>query len=228
MIQVNNLVKKYDEGDRELEILNIKSLKIKKEEQVAIIGPSGSGKTTLLKILSGLITFDNGQVNVMSNNLENFSEKEKDKFRAKNIGYIFQDLNLINSLTAKENLLLAPYLIEKKVNRKIKAKADKILKEVGLGNRSEHIPERLSQGERQRVAIARAMMNDVKLILADEPTGNLDYKTGNNIIGSLKELCNKNKLTLIVVTHDQEISSNFERTIDIRKLNSAYSSGVDH
>lgn len=228
LIKINNLIKKYHEENRDLEVLKINSLKIKEEEQVSIVGPSGSGKTTLLKIISGLINFDNGKVNVLANDLKEMSEREKDRFRAENIGYIFQDLNLINSLTAKENLLLAPYLINKKVDADLSDKADRLLKEVGLEHRSKHIPEKLSQGERQRVAIARAMINDVKLILADEPTGNLDFNTGQNIIQNLRELCNKNKLTLILVTHDQEISSSFDRIIDIRKLNSAYSAGVDY
>jgi len=166
LIKIKNLIKKYYEENRDIEVLKINSLKIKEEEQVSIVGPSGSGKTTLLKILSGLINFDNGKVNVLANDLKEMSEREKDRFRAENIGYIFQDLNLINSLTAKENLLLAPYLINKKVDADLSDKADKLLKEVGLEHRSKHIPEKLSQGERQRVAIARAMINDVKLILS--------------------------------------------------------------
>ena len=219
MIKLKNVKKSYFDKKKKLEILDVKKLQIKKGERVALVGPSGSGKTTLLKIISAMTSVEKGLIEVMGKEINKLAAKEKDKFRAKNIGYIYQELNLLDSLTSKENLLLATYFAKGETSKKDHIKAEKLLKELGLGQRINHIPEKLSQGEKQRVAIARALMNDVKIILADEPTGNVDYKTAKKIIELLEKTCNERDLTLIMVTHDREFSNQFERKIEMKSIN---------
>ena len=215
-IEASGLSKVYWDGDRQLEILNNISLSVKRGEGLAILGPSGSGKTTLLNLLSGLDKPSGGEVKLSGISLNRLSEKEKADFRNDNIGFIFQFYHLLSEFSALENVIL-PALIRKKSvsEHDIKIKAESLLERVGLKDRMRHFPSEMSGGEQQRVAIARALMNDPKILFCDEPTGNLDIKMGLQIAELLKDLFNKERKTVLVVTHDERIAKIASRVWNI-------------
>ena len=197
----SELWKLYDLGDEPVEAVRGVNLSIKSGEMVAIMGPSGCGKTTLLNILCGIDDPSAGIVTVSGKLLYGISDDERTGLRAKHMGFIFQQFNLLPVLTALENVEL-PLLVGKVDAAKARIKARKALDSVGLGDRYDHRPAELSGGQQQRVAVARALANDPAIVLADEPTGNLDRKTGREIIELLRQLNTEKQVTIISATHD--------------------------
>ncbi len=216
VIKLKNVNKYYNRGkENELHVLKNINLEISEGEFVTIMGPSGSGKTTLLDIMGALLKADDGKVFIDGNELSMLNDSQLAKIRREKLGFIFQQFNLIASLTALENVSLPLRIANKPKNEAIN-KAKELLKLVGLEKRINHRPNQLSGGEQQRVAIARALANDPKIILADEPTGNLDTKTGEKIIKFLNELNKKKNYTIVIVTHDPKISIYAERIINLK------------
>ncbi|AIS32994.1 MULTISPECIES: ABC transporter ATP-binding protein [Methanobacterium] len=210
IVEIKNLEKSYDKG--RIKALNGIDLEIGKGEFVSIIGPSGSGKSTLLNMIGALDTADAGSINVAGNDLRKM--KDLSAFRSQKMGFIFQLHNLIPNLTVLENVLIPMYGTGRKNNQMID-RAMEVLKYVKLQDKVSRKPTELSGGERQRVAIARALANQPPIILADEPTGSLDSKNGEMILQRLKELHEKENVTLIMVTHDMKVASMAERTIEV-------------
>lgn len=202
---LEKVTKEYQMGGNVIKALDSMDLRIPSGVMAAIIGPSGSGKTTLLNILGALDRPTSGKVFIAGTELEGLSEAELTAYRRKTVGFVFQDYGLIPNLTALENIML-PMEFARIPRVEAKERGRQLLEAVGLGHRLAHRPNRLSGGEQQRVAIARALANDPALILADEPTGNLDTKTGKEIVGLLQNLVKERHNTAIVVTHDETIA----------------------
>lgn len=202
MLEIKNISKVYGEGPAKVVALNNVSLLVNEGDFMAIMGPSGSGKSTLLNIIGGLDHLSSGEVLLDGERIDNLDENALVDIRRGKIAYVFQQYHLIPSLTALENVLLPLTFCEADHRDQ---KALDILKRVGLEQRAEHRPSQLSGGEQQRVAIARALVNDPSLILADEPTGNMDRKTGNEILALFNEL-NREGRSIVMVTHDPEIA----------------------
>lgn len=212
LIEVHNLWKEYN-GKEKVTALKGINLRINTGEFVVILGPSGSGKTTLLNCLSGVDRPTKGTVIIHGTDLYRLSEEERTRFRAENMGFVFQFFNLVPVLTAIENVEL-PLLILGVNRKEARERAFEILRKVGLAHKCDRFPEELSGGEKQRVAIARAIVHNPKVIWADEPTGALDNETGRMIIDLLMEM--KENSTLVVVTHDERIAEKADRVIRIR------------
>ncbi|MCK9225042.1 MAG: ABC transporter permease [Candidatus Muirbacterium halophilum] len=212
MIKLENISKIYKMGDLELKALDNVTLEIKKGEFVAIMGPSGSGKSTLMNIIGFLDTTTHGKYYLEDTDITKFSDNDLASIRNSRIGFIFQSFNLLNNLTASGNVEL-PLVYSGKKNRK--KLADDCLESVGLEYRTHHRPKELSGGQQQRVAIARALANDPSIIMADEPTGALDSKTGVEIMALLRELNNKG-ITVIIVTHDSNVASFADRIVHLK------------
>ncbi|MEM5875081.1 MAG: ABC transporter ATP-binding protein [Candidatus Aenigmatarchaeota archaeon] len=215
VIELKNVSKIYKMDNNEVVALNNVNLKFRKSELVAIVGPSGSGKSTLLHIIGLLDKPTRGEVFIEGKRTSTLNEKEISELRNKKIGFVFQFFNLYPTLTALENVEL-PMMIAGIDEKERKERAKKLLEEVGLIKFKDHLPSQLSGGQRQRVAIARAMANDPSYILADEPTGNLDSKSGEEIIRIFRNLNEKYGKTIIVVTHNLEIIKYFKRVIKIK------------
>ncbi len=198
-IELKKINKIYKVGEIEVKALNNTSFKIEKGELVCILGPSGAGKTTCLNILGGMDTATSGSLKVDNKEITNLKRKELINYRRNDIGFVFQFYNLIQNLTALENVELAVQLCKDHLDPK------EILKKVGLKDRINNFPAQLSGGEQQRVAIARAIAKNPKLLLCDEPTGALDYKTGKQILKLLQDTCRKENMTVIIVTHNSSI-----------------------
>ena len=212
VIVATSLWKEY--GDKHTKVTAIKnvSLKVKKGEVTLILGPSGSGKTTLLSMIGCILSPDRGEIVIDGENINNMSEKELGQVRREKIGFVFQSFNLLKSLTVRENVEVSLNLIGIK-GETARKKSTGILIELGLGDRIDFYPNSLSIGEKQRVSIARAIINDTKIILADEPTGNLDFKNGQKIAKILKRLAKEHKISVIIVTHDNRIESIADRIL---------------
>ena len=205
IISLKNVYKSYRMGEVTVHALNDLSIDIKSGKLTIILGPSGSGKTTLLNLIGGIDSPSKGRIIVNGNGIGGINARELTAYRRNNIGFIFQFFNLIPNLTARENVeFVLEYVLQNR-GRFNKEKAQQLLEKVGLGDRSNHFPYQLSGGEQQRVAIARALAKDPKIILADEPTGELDYKTGLKILEILAELSTENR-TVLIVTHSREIA----------------------
>ncbi len=218
MISVRNLVKSYKnpaDGTNN-RVLDIPEWDISADTHLVVRGQSGLGKTTLLHCLSGIITPDSGSVNINGTDVVKLSESARDRFRANNIGYIFQSFNLLDGFTALENVMLGMMFSDGGSDRK---KAEKLLQDVGLGDRMHNKPKELSMGQQQRVCIARAIANNPPLLLADEPTGSLDQKNSETVLELIREVA-KGRV-LILVTHEQEIIQKFDNVQDLAKLNKA-------
>lgn len=215
LINLKSVRKIYQIGDEKIVALNDISLTINKEEFICLLGPSGSGKSTLLNMIAGLEKPTRGEIIIGKYHIEKMNEKQLAKFRQLHIGFIFQSYNLIPTLSALENVSLGLAFrgIPKKKREKI---ANDLLHAVGLGNRLNHKPTEMSGGQQQRVSIARAFVGNPEIILADEPTGNLDSKTTIEIMNLMTEMAKENNQTLVVVTHDQEIAHYCHRIIQLR------------
>ena len=212
VLKIENLTKTYTLGKREVQPLTNLNLEIKKGEFTAIMGPSGSGKTTLLNIMGCIDKPTKGKVFIDNVDLEELAESELYKIRRDKIGFVFQSFNLLPYLNARENVELAMELAGKFKDERSE-RANGLLATVGLLGRESHRPQRLSQGEQQRVAIARALANDPAIILADEPTGNLDLKNKQDIVKLLANLNLKQGTTIIMVTHDGQVAAHTERML---------------
>ena len=210
IIIIQDLKKRYDDG--KTAALDGVDLKIRKGEFVSLMGPSGSGKTTLLNMIGALDRAEEGNITVAGHDL--MEKKDFSSFRSKEIGFIFQFHNLIPNLTVSENVQI-PMLETEVPHEKMVQRANKLLESLNLGNKINQVPTKLSGGERQRVAIARALVNHPSIILADEPTGSLDSKNGDMILNLLKDLHDKEQVTLIMVTHDMKVASMAKRTIEV-------------
>lgn len=214
MFEIKEVTKLYEIGDSQVHSLDSVSLKIEKGEFVSVIGPSGSGKSTLLYTMGGLLTPTKGEVMIDGIPIYQLKNKERAEFRRENVGFIFQTFELLPYLTALENVMLPLHLdgISSTDQEKWAVEA---LDKVGLGKRANHKPCELSGGEQQRVAVARGIVNNPSILLADEPTGNLDQKTGNEIMGLLCDLHKKEGLTLVFVTHDPEKAKLAGRVVEM-------------
>jgi putative ABC transport system ATP-binding protein len=207
---IRNLKKSFQQGEDEVTVLNSLNADIKNGEVVAIVGQSGSGKSTLLSLLAGLDRSNSGDVVVDGVNMSAFNEKEITDFRGKNIGIVFQQYHLVSHLSALENVML-PMEILKKPNAEAQAKA--MLIEMGLEHRLHQFPSKMSGGECQRVAIARALVVQPKILLADEPSGNLDTHTGEKVMEIFFEAARKFKITTILVTHSEPLARRCQRVL---------------
>lgn len=204
ILEVQNLTKIYGKGKIQVQAVNDVSFVIHQGEIVLIIGPSGSGKTTLLTMIGGILKPTSGKIFIKGQEITKLSEKELPKFRRENIGFIFQNFSLLESLTAKENVEVALRILGKE-KKEAENKARKLLENLGLKERLNYLPSKLSGGEKQRVAIARALAFQPILLLADEPTANLDSKTGHQIVEILRDIAKIQKKTVIIVSHDMRI-----------------------
>ncbi|MBI9101001.1 MAG: ABC transporter ATP-binding protein [Spirochaetales bacterium] len=212
MINVENVKRTYIAGDLKVEALRGVDLLIKKGEFISIAGPSGSGKTTLLNIIGCIDKLDGGKVSIEGQNVGDLSKLEKAAFRRNELGFIFQSYNLIPVLSAFENVSFALSLINKN-KKEVKEKTLALLREVGLEGMEDRRPSRLSGGQQQRVAIARALIKNPKIILADEPTANLDSHTGEDILKLMKEMNEKHQTTFIFSTHDRMVMDYARRLV---------------
>lgn len=227
MIELSHISKSFVlQGGESLQVLKDVSFQIRDGEAVGLSGTSGSGKTTLLNITAGLLTPDNGSVTISGTSLYSLHEAKRDRFRAGNIGYIFQNFNLLPSLTAMENVMAAMSFAKTVSRRERTSRCLKLLEQVGLKERQNHRPDELSGGEQQRVCIARALANHPPVLLADEPTANLDRENRRLVTELLLTLCEKEGTALIVSTHDPELLAVLPRTISmessVRREESSY------
>src|SRR6266542_1304498 len=214
LIELKNVTRTYHLGDEVLNALDNVSFSVQAGEFIAITGPSGSGKSTLANIIGGLDRPTGGSVVVDGDDLSHVSDRKLSDYRNSHVGFVFQSFNLQGTQTALENVTL-PLIFARMHAKERKARATECLQAVGLGDRLKHKPGQLSGGQRQRVAIARALATKPRIIIADEPTGNLDSARGEEIMHLLKEL-NKQGITLIIITHDMNIARQSGRTIQIK------------
>lgn len=215
LLQVRSLEKTYSRGEETIRALSGVSLEIPEGQFVSIMGPSGSGKSTLLHLMGGLDRPTSGQVILGGESIDRLSDHDLSLFRRRKLGFIFQFFNLLPTLSALENVAL-PRLLGNESLKEIEPRARELLAMMGLESRIHHKPDQLSGGEMQRVAIARALISDPLLILADEPTGNLDSKTGESILTLLREMALKTRKTIVMVTHDPKAASFGNRLIRMR------------
>ena len=213
MIRIENLKKSYFLGDEEIKAINDVSITVKKGEYLAIVGPSGSGKSTFMNVIGLLDVADSGKYFLEDLDISKATEDELAKIRNEKIGFIFQSFNLLTKISALENVKI-PLIYKGLSDEEADAKAHELLIKVGLKGRENHLPTQLSGGQQQRVAIARALACDPEIILADEPTGALDSKTGADIMNELEELNNQGQ-TIILITHDINIASRAKRIVRI-------------
>lgn len=214
-IEGKNLTKEYRMGEAVTRVLNGISLQIGQGEFVSVMGPSGSGKSTLLYILGGLDNPTGGSVFVCGEDISRFNDTKKSVMRRRSIGFVFQFYNLIPNLNVEENVLL-PVLLDRKNAKDYKKQLNHILEIVGLSDRRKHTPRELSGGQQQRVAIARALVNSPEIIFADEPTGNLDSKTGTEIMMLLREINLDSNKTIVMVTHSADAAAYSNRIINVK------------
>jgi len=215
IIEARNLNKTYKLGDLDVEVLKDINLSIAAGEFVSIMGPSGSGKSTLLYLIGGLDEPTSGSVSLKGSELSGMKDKDQSVMRRRDIGFVFQFYNLIPNLSVEENVML-PVLLDGKKLKDYRGKLDEILEDVGLADRRAHTPRELSGGEQQRVAIARALINDPDIILADEPIGNLDTKTGMEVMQLLQRINKEKGKTIVQVTHSKEAADYGSRIINVR------------
>ena len=214
VLSCQNLSRSFIDGEREIKVLEGFNLELAQSESLAVIGASGSGKTTLLQILGGLDSPTGGSVEVCGNNLSTVNETKRGDLRNQYLGFVYQFHHLLPEFSALENVAM-PLLIRRVKPKEAFTQASEILEQVGLGHRLEHKPGMLSGGERQRAAIARALVTKPALLLADEPTGNLDVDTGNAVMQLLLDLKNNFQTSMVIVTHDMQVARRMDRTMKL-------------
>ncbi len=216
LIEINNVCKSFREGGHERIVLNHATATIYQGETVVLLGRSGSGKSTLLNLLSGIDAPTEGSISIAGVQLHALNERDRTLFRRRSIGFIFQFFNLIPTLTVAENVLL-PLELNNAASPAGRAHAQRLLEQVGLGDRGAAFPDKLSGGEQQRVAIARALVHDPPLVLADEPTGNLDAATGEQVLELLDQMTRRNGKTMLMVTHAADVAARADRILRIEE-----------
>jgi putative ABC transport system ATP-binding protein len=210
VLEANNVTKQYQMGEVSVRALDEVSFVVEKGSFVAVMGPSGSGKSTLLHLLGGLDEPTGGEITLADQPISRLSDDEVTLVRRRKVGFIFQFYNLVPTLTARENVAL-PLMIDGRNVKQHQAKIEELLELVGLSERMDHKPDQLSGGQQQRVAIARAFVNDPQIVLADEPTGNLDSKSGTAVLQLLRQFCDERQQTIVMVTHDPRAASYADR-----------------
>ncbi len=225
ILDICDLKKSYlSPGGENIPVIDMPRFSLEEGEQLALIGESGSGKTTLLNLIAGILKADSGQIFITGKDMSSLPESGRDKLRAKNIGYIFQTFNLLQGYTAIENVMLG-MMFGKGADKEY---ALSMLDRVGLKDRINHKPAQLSVGQQQRVALARALANRPRLILADEPTGNLDNRSAVAAVSLIRETCGENGASLLLVSHDRNVLDKFERVEELRSINRASNNrGID-
>lgn len=217
MLKLENIKKSFVQPDGgKVPILDVPSFEIEAGEQVVLIGPSGCGKTTLLHIISGITRPDSGKVFVDGTELTRYSESTRDRIRADKIGYVFQTFNLLDGFSALENVLLG---ISFGAKRSTPDRAKELLKKVGLGHRLGNKPHQMSVGEKQRVAVARAVANRPALLLADEPTANIDPQNQQQVVELIRDTCRDENIAMLMVTHSMEVANQFDRVVKLEDMN---------
>jgi ABC-type lipoprotein export system ATPase subunit len=217
MLKLESIKKSFLQPDRQIvPILDIPAFEVARGEQVVLIGPSGCGKTTMLHIVAGITKPDTGKVFLDGVEITRYSEATRDRVRADKLGYVFQTFNLLPGFSALENVLLGMTFARKKISSQ---RARQLLETVGLGHRLHNKPSQLSVGEQQRVAVARALANQPQLLLADEPTANVDRQNQQQIVDLIRESCHKENIALLMVTHSMEIADQFQRVEKLTDLN---------
>jgi ABC-type lipoprotein export system ATPase subunit len=219
MIRLRDVQKSYPLGPQRVIACEVAQLEIADGEQVALIGRSGTGKTTLLHILAGILRPDRGEVDVAGARLDQLGESARDRHRGRHIGMVYQTFNLLQPFTALENVLLGA-LFGRGAGHAARDRARQLLEQVGLGERLHHRPNELSVGQVQRVAICRALVNDPELILMDEPLGNQDRATGEQVLDMLLQMAAQDGKTVVMVTHDPASATRMQRTVDLATLRS--------
>jgi putative ABC transport system ATP-binding protein len=216
-LHMEHVSKIYQSGDDEIIAVDDATLTMDDDEMLALIGPSGSGKTTLISIAGGLLTPTGGSVVVGGEDITSYNAKELTRFRANQVGFVFQTVNLVPFLTARENLLVVGELVGdgRSGRRQARQRADQLLEELGLGHRRSNLPAELSGGERQRVAVGRALMNEPKLVLFDEPTSALDSQLGNQVMNLIRTEVKGRGTAAVIVTHDSRVTHHCDRTVTI-------------
>lgn len=212
-ISLKNVTKKFGEGDIQVRAINGVDLDVEKGEFITILGQSGSGKSTLLNVLGGLDSITSGEIYVDGKNIGKYSEDELSEYRRQTIGFVFQSFNLISALTIEENIIMPLLIDQKKIDFRF---VDEITKELDIENLKKRLPSEVSGGQQQRVAIARALINKPEIILADEPTGNLDSEISGKVVEMLIRICKRYEKTLIMITHNEEIAQYADRIIKIK------------
>lgn len=212
-ISLKNVTKKFGEGDIQVRAINGVDLDVEKGEFITILGQSGSGKSTLLNVLGGLDSITSGEIYVDGKNIGKYSEDELSEYRRQTIGFVFQSFNLISALTIEENIIMPLLIDQKKIDFRF---VDEIMKELDIENLKKRLPSEVSGGQQQRVAIARALINKPEIILADEPTGNLDSEISGKVVEMLIRICKRYEKTLIMITHNEEIAQYADRIIKIK------------
>lgn len=209
-IEFDSVYKRYKMGEIVINAADGVTFNIEQGEFCIVVGASGAGKTTVLNMLGGMDTCDDGKIRVSGELINEYNEKNLIEYRRYDVGFVFQFYNLVQNLTALENVELATQIVDKSLN------AEKVLERVGLADRIDNFPSQLSGGEQQRVAIARALAKNPKLLLCDEPTGALDYKTGKQILDLLQKTCKETGMTVVVITHNQALTPMADRVITMR------------
>jgi ABC-type lipoprotein export system ATPase subunit len=218
LLEITDLQKNYRDPEGSLlRVVDVPAFTLNDREQVALRGESGSGKTTLLHLIAGILKADHGTIRIAGREMTGLSEAGRDQLRAQAIGYIFQTFNLLQGCTCLENVLLG-MKFGPGIDRPF---AEELLQRVGLSDKLRHLPRQLSVGQQQRVAVARALANRPKLVLADEPTGNLDHVNAAASLKLIREACRENGAALLLVSHDREVLGGFERVLDLQTLNRA-------
>jgi putative ABC transport system ATP-binding protein len=215
LVVLEDVVKTYEMGEVTVTALNHTDLTLKRGEFVAILGPSGSGKTTLLNLLGGIDSPTEGSIIIDGEDISTYNQRQLTLFRRRKVGFVFQFFNLIPTLSARENVEFALELARRDGSR-LDLEAQSLLDQVGLAERAEHFPYQLSGGEQQRVAVARALAKDPVMILGDEPTGNLDYRTGKLVLSALREVNKVGGKTVVIVTHNTPLAAVADRVLHLR------------
>ncbi|MFO0980323.1 MAG: ABC transporter ATP-binding protein [Planctomycetota bacterium] len=223
LLVIRDLVKSYlaPSGEREV-VLDIERFTLAEQDEVALVGASGSGKTTLLHLIAGITTADRGTISLSGSDITAMTEAARDRFRARHVGYVYQAFNLLQGYSALENVLLATMLAEEPRPHAARA----LLERLGLGPRLQHRPRQLSAGQQQRVALARALVNRPRLLLADEPTGNLDQGLAAAAVELIRSTCRELGAALLLVSHDASVLAQFPRVLQLADLNRARPSGA--